>query len=43
MRSEGDIARDGGVSGLPRLLLRLEGAVLLALAVFFYARDSSSW
>jgi hypothetical protein len=31
------------VSGLPKLLLRLEGAVLLALAVFFYARYSASW
>jgi hypothetical protein len=31
------------VSGLPRLLLQLEGAVLLALGVFFYARYSPSW
>jgi hypothetical protein len=43
MRSEGDIASDRVVSGLPRLLLRREGAALLALAVFFYARYSSSW
>lgn len=35
MQSEGDIASDGVVSGLPRILRRLEGAVLLALAVFF--------
>jgi Domain of unknown function (DUF4260) len=41
--SEGDSPSDGGMSGLPRLLLRLEGAVLLALAVFFYARYSASW
>jgi hypothetical protein len=38
MRSEGDISSDWVVSGPPRLLFRLEGAVLLALAVFFYAR-----
>jgi hypothetical protein len=31
------------VSGLPSLLRRPEGAVLLALTVFFYARYSSSW
>jgi hypothetical protein len=43
MRSEADIASDGVVRGLPRLFLRLEGAVLLALAVFFYAKYSSSW
>jgi hypothetical protein len=43
MRSQGEIASDRVVSGLPRFLLRLEAAVLLALAVFFYATYSSSW
>jgi hypothetical protein len=43
MRSQGESASDRVVSGLPRFLLRLEAAVLLALAVFFYATYSSSW
>jgi len=34
---------DGTVRTMPRLLLRLEGAVLLGLAVFAYARWGSSW
>lgn len=34
---------DGVVGGAPRVLLRLEGAVLLGLSVFAYARYGSSW
>ncbi|MBX6425304.1 MAG: DUF4260 domain-containing protein [Variibacter sp.] len=32
-----------GVAGLPRRLLRLEGAALLALALVLYPRVSDSW
>src|SRR4029077_4604434 len=35
--------RDGIVRAGPRMFLRAEGAVLLALAVFGYARYGSSW
>ena len=34
---------DGIVRSLPRAFLRLEGVVLLALAVFAYARYGGSW
>jgi uncharacterized protein DUF4260 len=32
-----------GVAGTPRLLLRLEGAALLVIAVVLYARAGTSW
>ena len=31
------------VAGMPRLLLRLEGAALLVIAVVLYARTGASW
>ncbi len=34
---------DGVVHGTPGLLLRLEGAALLGLAVLFYARSDDGW
>ncbi len=34
---------DGVVRGMPGLLLRLEGAVLLGLAVLFYAQSHAGW
>jgi hypothetical protein len=33
----------GAVIGRPRLLLRLEGVAVLALAVALYTRTGSSW
>ncbi|HET9902826.1 MAG TPA: DUF4260 domain-containing protein [Xanthobacteraceae bacterium] len=32
-----------GVTGLPRLLLRLEGAALLGLSLYLYPRVAESW
>ncbi len=41
------MATDGSgsdyVSGVPKLLLRLEGAALFATALFFYAREGGEW
>jgi hypothetical protein len=34
---------DGVVTGLPRLLLRTEGAVLVAVSAFIYAEYGRSW
>ena len=31
------------VAGMPRLLLRLEGGILLALAIFLYPKVADSW
>ena len=33
----------GAVAGVPRLLLRLEGAALLCGSAFFYGRFDGSW
>jgi len=38
-----DSQASGYVSGVPRLLLRLEGAALFAAALFFYAREGGAW
>ena len=34
---------DGVVTGLPAVLLRTEGAVLLLLSLFFYWRSGAAW
>ncbi len=41
MREESSAS--GSVSGVPKLLLRLEGAALLAAALFFYAGLGGGW
>jgi hypothetical protein len=41
-RSGGD-SRDGIVVGLPKVLLRMEGVVLLGLASVLYAKLGASW
>jgi hypothetical protein len=42
-QSEVVLRDDGTVRSVPRLLLRAEGAVLLGLATFAYARYGESW
>ena len=42
-RSEVVLRNDGTVRSVPRVLLRAEGAVLLGLAIFAYARYGGSW
>jgi hypothetical protein len=42
LRSRDDV-RDGLVVGMPKLCLRSEGAVLIALAAVLYAQLGSSW
>jgi Domain of unknown function (DUF4260) len=39
----GPVGDDGVVRRAPRVFLRLEGAVLLALSILAYARYGSSW
>ncbi|XUM20545.1 DUF4260 domain-containing protein [Bradyrhizobium oligotrophicum S58] len=41
--TEPTVAADGAVLGGVRLLLRLEGLVLAAAAIAFYARQGGSW
>ncbi|KAF2989540.1 DUF4260 domain-containing protein [Methylocystis sp. MJC1] len=36
-------AESGFVSGAPKLLLRLEGAALMAAALFYYAQAGGDW
>jgi len=37
------LARDGVVSGVPRIVLRVEGAIVLAASTFAYAKLDGHW